>query len=391
MTGLLARILGRLPLGWLQLVHNRMRLLAAVSGVAFANILIFMQLGFMGALSESTKFPYLLFDTDILVYSPETNTLGDAGTLPRRRLYQALSVDDIASATAVYVGTLTWEREDGGTSNLRVFGIDPDAAPLRNPTILAMRDRLRLENVALLDAKTRSVPSQLIASIAAGRPHSFETAGQTISIEGVFDVGAGFDADGYLVVSDQTFLRLFGTRASGAPNYIFLKSKPGVDTSEVVRELRSVLPSVDTVVNTLGDTANADQSYQMTERPIGVVFGFGVIIGIMVGIIIVYQVLSTDVADHLAEYATLKAIGYRDSYFLGIVFEEALILALLGFLPGVLISIALYGAASSATGLPIVMDMTRPLLVLAGTILMCMISGAIATRRLAAADPADLF
>ena len=129
----------------------------------------------------------------------------------------------------------------------------------------------------------------------------------------------------------------------------------------------------------------------MTERPIGVVFGFGVIIGIMVGIIIVYQVLSTDVADHLAEYATLKAIGYRDSYFLGIVFEEALILALLGFLPGVLISIALYGAASSATGLPIVMDMTRPLLVLAGTILMCMISGAIATRRLAAADPADLF
>ena len=391
MTGLLARVLGRLPLGWLQLVHNRMRLLAAVSGVAFANILIFMQLGFMGALSESTKFPYLLFDADILVYSPETNTLGDAGTLPRRRLYQALSVDDIASATAVYVGTLTWEREDGGTSNLRVFGIDPDAAPLRNPTILAMRDRLRLENVALLDAKTRSVPSQLIASIAAGRPHSFETAGQTISIEGVFDVGAGFDADGYLVVSDQTFLRLFGTRASGAPNYIFLKSKPGVDTSEVVRELRSVLPSVDTVVNTLGDTANADQSYQMTERPIGVVFGFGVIIGIMVGIIIVYQVLSTDVADHLAEYATLKAIGYRDSYFLGIVFEEALILALLGFLPGVLISIALYGAASSATGLPIVMDMTRPLLVLAGTILMCMISGAIATRRLAAADPADLF
>ncbi len=391
MTGLLTSILGRLPIGWLQLVHNRMRLLAAVAGVSFANILIFMQLGFMGALSESTKFPYLLFDADILVYSPETNTLGDAGTLPRRRLYQALSVDGIASATAVYVGTLTWEREDGGTSSLRVFGVDPDAAPLRNPTILAMRDRLRLENVALLDAKTRSVPPSLVKSIASGQPHRFEAAGQTLSIEGVFEVGAGFDADGYLVVSDQTFLRLFGTRASGAPNYIFLKSKPGVDPSVVVRELRSVLPSVDTAVNTLGETANADQSYQMTERPIGVVFGFGVIIGIMVGIIIVYQVLSTDVADHLAEYATLKAIGYRDSYFLGIVFEEALILALLGFVPGVLISIALYGAASSATGLPIVMDMTRPLLVLAGTIMMCMISGAIATRRLAAADPADLF
>jgi len=118
MTVLLTRILGRLPIGWLQLMHNRMRLIAALAGVAFANILIFMQLGFLGALSESTKLPYELFNADILVYSPETNTLGDAGTVPRRRLYQSLSVAGVMRATSVYIGTLEWEREDGGTSNL---------------------------------------------------------------------------------------------------------------------------------------------------------------------------------------------------------------------------------------------------------------------------------
>jgi putative ABC transport system permease protein len=155
--------------------------------------------------------------------------------------------------------------------------------------------------------------------------------------------------------------------------------------------LRAELPEIDARINTLQDAADADQSYQLTQRPIGVVFGFGVIIGILVGIIIVYQVLSTDVADHLAEYATFKAIGYRQRFFLGIVFEEAIILALFGFVPGILISLGLYAGASSATGLPIAMDASRALLVLAGTIVMCTISGAIATRRLAAADPADLF
>ena len=54
----------------------------------------------------------------------------------------------------------------------------------------------------------------------------------------------------------------------------------------------------------------------------------------LVGLVIVYQVLSTDVADHLREYATFKAMGYPHRFFLGIVFEEALILGVIGFVPG---------------------------------------------------------
>ena len=107
--------------------------------------------------------------------------------------------------------------------------------------------------------------------------------------------------------------------------------------------------------------------------------------------IIVYQVLSTDVADHIREYATFKAIGYSQRFFLGIVFEEAVILAVLGFVPGVVIAVGLYAAVSAATGLPVAMTPARAVLVLGGTLLMCAISGAVATRRLARANPADLF
>lgn len=391
MTSFLTKLLGRLPIGWLQLVHNRMRLFAAIAGVAFANVLIFMQLGFLGALTGSTVIPYKLMDADILIYSPETNTIGDAGTIPRQRMFQALSVTGVTSATPVYTAMLQWDRKDGGSSNLRVFGVDPNVDTLSIPAIKTFKNRLLLEDIGLIDEGTRGVPKEVFDAIKSGSPVSFEVGGRTLTLEGSFDAGAGFDSDGHLVVSDQTFMRLFGHRKAGAPNYIFVKTNPALPTSIVVEEIRALLPSEDAIVDTLTQAAKKDGDYQLTQKPVGIIFGFGVILGIFVGIIIVYQVLSTDVADHLSEYSTFKAIGYKYSFFLGIILEEAIILAILGFIPGIVISLGMYKGAALGTGLPMTMTIFRAISVLLGTIIMCAVSGAVATRRLAAADPADLF
>jgi putative ABC transport system permease protein len=102
-------------------------------------------------------------------------------------------------------------------------------------------------------------------------------------------------------------------------------------------------------------------------------------------------VLSSDVADHLREYATLKAVGYPGRFFLGIVFEEAVILGVLGFVPGWLASMGLYAAVAARTGLPMDLTAARAGAVLLGTVLMCTLAGALATRRLARANPAELF
>ena len=131
--------------------------------------------------------------------------------------------------------------------------------------------------------------------------------------------------------------------------------------------------------------------YQQTKRPTGIIFGFGVIIGVLVGIVILYQVLSTDVADHLSEYATFKAMGYSHRFILGIVFEEALILGILGFIPGFIIATGLLTGMATATTLPLAMTSGMAVMVFVGSIVAAALSGAIATRRLAAADPADLF
>ena len=262
---------------------------------------------------------------------------------------------------------------------------------MKIPGIKKFSHRLRLEDIGLIDQRTRSVPKEVFTSIKSGKPNRFEINGRTITLEGVFSVGAGFDTDGHLIVSEQTFLRLFSHRIAGAPNYIFVKTDPSVHPNVMVKQLRTTLPAIDSVVDTLAEAASRDSDYQLTQKPVGIIFGFGVILGIFVGIIIVYQVLSTDVADHLSEYATFKAMGYKQSFFLGIIFEEAIILAVLGFIPGIALSLGLYKAAAAGTGLPIAMTTSRSVFVLLGTILMCTVSGSIATRRLAGADPSDLF
>lgn len=391
MTELLARLFGRLPIGWLQLVHNPTRLAAALAGVAFANILILMQLGFLGALVGSIRLPYDQFNADILISSSDMNTLADSSPLPRQRMFEALAVPGVGRATPLYYGKIDWKQPDGSIRTLDAFGVDPQTRAFRTPAIDAMRDQIAISDVALIDRRTRNVPAAFFAAIDRGEVYQFEAKGRTLSVVGTFSIGGGFSADGYLVVSDQTFLKLFPQRAAGAPNHILVTLEPGARREDVIARLRQVLPAYDSIARTIDEAVAKDQAFQTTQRPIGIVFGFGIVIGVLVGMVIVYQVLATDVADHLREYATFKAIGYPQSFFLGIIFEEALILAILGFVPGLLIALLLYAAVAAATGLPLAMTVIRALAVLIGTIVMCTISGAIATRRLARADPAELF
>lgn len=391
MTDLLTSLLGRLPIGWLQLTHNRMRLAAAIAGVAFANILVFMQLGFMSGLIESIRLPYNALNADILISGADINTLTDGSPLPRQRMYEALSVPGVASATPLYLGNMEWRQTDGSVRGLIVFGIDPQSTAFELEAVRSKSSTLALSDHVLIDEATRDVTGGIIEKIRDGGTHEFESRGRTLTIAGLFFIGGGFTTEGYMVVSDTTYFNLFPQRAAGAPDHVLVKLQPGTDALAIRDALRERLPSYDSLVQTIEEAADRDEAFITTQRPVGIIFGFGIVIGIIVGIIIVYQVLSTDVADHIKEYATLKAIGYPQRFFLSIVFEEALILGIAGFIPGMFTSLLLYEAVSQSANLPLAMTFERAAFVFFGTIAMCVLSGAIATRRLARADPADLF
>jgi len=390
-AALLARLLGRQPIGWLQLRHNRARLLAAVAGVGFANLLVLAQLGFLGALTSSIGLVYRAFDADILIQAADANTLNDGSPLPRARMLEALAVPGVAAAAPLHFARFDWKQPDGTVRSLDVFGTDPRAPAFRTPEIEARRHLLALGNTGLVDRGTRNVPPALFAGIEAGQAYRIEANQRHLDLVGTFRVGGGFGADGVAVVSDETFLGLFRSRSPGAPNIVLVRAAPGEDHAALARRINAALSLPDAVARPVAEAIRRDIRFQTTQRPVGIVFGFGVVIGALVGAVITYQILTTDVTDHLREYATFKAIGYAPRFFAGVVMEQAVLLGLLGFVPGALAATGVYAAVRALTGLPLAMDAQRLALVLLGTVAMCALSGVLALRRLARAEPAELF
>lgn len=390
MTRLLTRLLGRLPLGWLQLVSNKYRFAAAAAGVGFACILVFVQLGMMGAFSEATRISYRIFDADILISASDANTLTDGSSVARRRMFQALAVSGVREACPLFVGKTQWQQADGSKTELKTIGIDPARQNFIGPAIGNV-DALQLANNVLLDRRARGLEPDRLSKVNFDNPMRIEANGQQIAVVGTIAVGGGFADDGTMVVSDQTYMRLFPASFSGGPNHILIKVNSGENPSAVADRIRKEIPAESLKVRSFADAIEQDIKYQTTRRPTGLIFGFGVAIGIIVGIVIVYQILSTDVADHLREYATFKAMGYGPKYFRSLVLEEAVILAVAGFFPALLVSLGIYTVMADATGLPIAMSLARAVFVFIGTVVSCAMSGMFALRKLTHADPADLF
>lgn len=381
----------RTPLGWLQLRHDRGRFLVALAGIAFADLLMFMQLGFQAALYDSNTRLDRAFRGDVVLISPKALNLQNLSTFPRRRLLQALDVPGVVDAQGLYIRTVNWRNPQTlRSATVQVLGFDPDADVLRLPEVQAQADRLKRPDTVLFDRGARGRYGEVIARLDRGEPVTSEIERRTIAVGGLFRLGASFGADATLMASDQTFLRMFPRAKAGSISVGLLTLAPGEPVAPVVRALRRHLPD-DVQVLSHADYVQFEENYWRVASPVGFIFGLGTAMAFVVGVVIVYQVLSTDVNAHLQEYATFKAMGFRQRYLLLVVVEQALILAALGFIPGALMPLWLYAVAAKATSLPIAMTLGRATTVFVLTLVMCLASGAIATRRLQAADPAELF
>jgi putative ABC transport system permease protein len=387
----IASLQRRTPLGWLQLSHQKGKLAVALAGIAFADVLMFMQLGFRAALFDSSTRTHNILDTDVVIFSPQGLNFGNLATFPRRRLLQAQDVPGVAAAHPMYIANVVWKNpQTRKETAIRVVGFEPNFLAIKLPEVAKNLDQLKLPDTFLFDQETRGEYKQVIADLNAGKPVTTEVDHRTINLAGNFAIGSSFGTDGHLLSSSENFLRLFPRRNAQSVSLGLLKLQPGADAQQVVSQLKQHL-SNDVMVMTHSEFIEFEKGYWQKNTSIGFIFSLGVSMGFIVGIVIVYQVLSTDVNSHMAEYATFKAMGYSGGYLLMVIFEEAIILAILGFIPGSIGAIGLYTMARNGTKLPIAMTTARAMTVLIMTLIMCVISGAIATRKLQSADPADIF
>ncbi|PMB37524.1 ABC transporter [Fischerella thermalis CCMEE 5319] len=387
---MLPKIFRRIPLAWLQLKKEKTRLAVALAGIAFADMLMFVQLGLLDALFDSATKPHQNLQADLVLINPQFQTLFYVKSFPRERLQQTLAYDGVKSVRPLYADIAQWRNPQNRLSRgILVWGIDPANPPFDLPEVNQHLDQLKLLDRVLFDRASRPEYGPIPDLVKQHVSVEAEVNRQTVQTVGLFQLGASFGADGNIVASDSTFLKLF---PNYQPNQIavgLINLKPDADVQKVRSQLQASLPN-DVKVVTPQEFAQIEINY-WGNQGIGFIFGMGVAVGFIVGIVIVYQILYSDVSDHLPEYATLKAMGYSDRYLMTMLMQEALLLAALGFIPGLALSIGLYQITYAATLLPIAMKLNRAIFVLSLTIIMCSVSGAIAMRKLRAADPADMF
>jgi len=391
MMKLIRQFQRRTPLGWVQLSHDKGRLRVALAGIAFADLLMFMQLGFQNALYDSNTRVVRAMQADVIIYSPKALNVPNLSTFSRRRLLQAMDIPGVKTASGLYISSLTWKNPQTRLSaTVQVLGFDPEIPAFNLPEVNQQLDKIKIPDVVLFDRGARGKYAETIAQLDKGQTVTTEVDKRTLLIGGLFRLGASFGADASLMTSDQTFLRLFPRRDAASVSLGLIRLKPGYNADRVAAALKAHLPE-DVGVLTAPEFVQFEENYWRSASPVGFIFGLGTAMAFVVGVVIVYQVLSTDVNAHLKEYATFKAMGYSNAYLLGVVFEEAIILAFMGFIPGFLLPNVMYMLAAKATTLPLYMTLSRAITVLTLTVVMCMLSGAIATRKLQSADPADMF
>jgi putative ABC transport system permease protein len=387
----------RTPLAWLNTTSSFSKLCLASSGISFAVVLMFMQIGFLNGLFDSTVQLLRLVKADLVIISPARYTVPSEQRFEYGLLQRARSIEAVATAHPLYIDRAMAEiRVIGHVSrSIRAIGVPDDSDIFIDPGTNAKVRLLQDAQHALVDRKSKAKYAFEKNDLDKLKAQEIELSGKKIHMQDWVEIGTDFVYDGSIVITDRGVEQYFPFRNGPRPPLAavdlgLVTLVPGVNPAEVKEQLQALLGDAIHVYDREA-LIRREIAFWGTNTPIGIIFSIGTVMGLLVGVIICYQILFTDIQDHLAEFATLKAMGYGPYYFLRFVMLQSFYLSIFGFLPGWFISVGLYEFLSEWTGLVMMLTPLRVLLVFFLTFLMCTISGALAVRKLWAADPATLF
>ncbi len=386
----------KIPTAWLQLRYQKIRLIVALSGVIFAVVIVFMQLGIRDALFDSAVHLHKGLIGDYFLISPRSTALIAMESFPERRLTQILGFKEVDFVSPIYLGFGQWKNPATRNywRNIFVIGFDIRHQIFDLPGVSENLDKLKIPDQVLFDQGSRGEFGPIVSVFEKKQNVITEISAaghnRKIKVGGLFQLGTSFGSDGNLLTSHLNFQRVFSDRKKGFIDVGLIRLKHNYNAKKFEIKLKQYLAK-DVKILTKEEFIFFEKNYWQTSTAIGFIFNLGVGLGIIVGIVVVYQILYSNVSEHLPQYATLKAIGYRHQYLLSMVLQQSLFIAILGYIPGFLIAMIQYHFTKQATLLPIVMTLNRAIFVFIATILMCFISGATAVAKLKAADPADIF
>ncbi|MEM6366060.1 MAG: ABC transporter permease [Planctomycetota bacterium] len=395
----------RTSLALKNLTHSMGRLVVSMGGIGFAVVLMFMQLGFLGSVGETAtvvldRMTAAPMAFDLLIRSRNYLHVYDAGTIPSATVDWVATIPIVESATPIDIGVTQWQNPiDHSFRAIAIMGLELDNPGLYLPDVTAGQvAKLRPQGSVLVDDAS-SVDFCTPDGVAIGptdKCQVTDVAGQQSQVVGTFEMGTGLAANGALLASRSTFQSLTPGRRPDQTSMALVRLESGVDPNEAVAAIRARLNHLggevkQAEVMTIAEAKKRERARWYRETPIGLIFSMGVALAVVVGGVISYLVLASDVQSHLSEYATLRAMGYSDRFLIATLLGQSTLLAVFAFPPAFLASLGLYRLTSYAASLPINMSWLWFGLVLLLTMVMCNVAGALALRRLLKAEPASLF
>ena len=372
-------------LAWRILTYDKGRTALALLGIFMAILLVFIQLGLFFAVPQGGMLLYDHMRFDLLLVSDQYEYQAQPGAFPLSRLAATRNSPDVVAATPLYFAVAKWKSgEDELWPDLFVIGFDPASDVLTPPSITSQRATLAKPDTILVDSTTRP----MFGRIDAGRIVQIDDRKETIG--GTYVLGTGFMGLGVALFSEANFSRLLPRRGLGMVNLGAIQLKPGVDPERAAAALQKSM-GPDTRIFTRPELTAHETSYWTTRTSVGLIFGSGLLISVVVGIMVVNQIVSAQVSRQLPQFATLKAIGYGDGALAATVTTMSLSIAIAGFGPALAAAALLYNEIRQQTLLPVTLSLGHTAWVLVASLVMAVVSAVLAMSGLRRADPADVF
>ena len=369
-------------LGIRLIVASGTRLAAAFAGMAVAVVVMFVELGLLLGVLDSQAMIATLTRGDLVVMNIARTNLHKFNTIGNIRLGQVAAFPDVAAVVPVYQGAAGLKNPDDGTiRRLIVISFPPDDAPLAIGKPEDIAAALRAPGTVLFDRLSRPIYSDI-------RPgQDVELDGTSYRVGGLVAIGPDIINDGAMVMSDGSWL---AAHPNAQPIMGVVRLKAGTDPEKARRAMLAALPP-DVAIYTPDEVRKREINFTLRSAPIGILFGIGMLAGLVIGAITCYQILFNEIVDRIDQYATLKAMGFSNAFLRRVILEQALLLSTGGFIAGTIASALAYAYVARRTALAIQLSPFSVLVIFVLATAMSVVAGLLALRRVESADPAELY
>jgi putative ABC transport system permease protein len=379
-----------IPVAWLLLIRFRVKFVMALAGIVFATILIHVQLGLRSALFESSISLFRGFNADAVIINKLTVSSTSLEPFDRVWLKTFDRYPEVAATMPVRYKFIRWRYPGLHQSRLAVMlGFDPKARVFNQEDIVKAQGLLNVPGRILYDELSRKEFGPVQQEVKDGRPLVVFINKKRAKVVGLVRIGTSFSYDASMLTSLATFQELTDKNFQNIEIGL-IKLAPNVNAESFLASIHHVFPA-NMSTYTLSEFMKKEQAYWDQSKPIGFVFAFNAVLGFIVGMLILYQILYTDVSSHLPDFSTMLALAFTYKQIRLIVFQESFLLAVIGYPLGMLGSMLLFALINGFTGLPVTMTIERALVCFVVVLVMSSLSAFLAMQKLDDANPVEVF